>query len=95
MSWQDFKNLSAFFPTEPRDMPSIARIIADAGMLLRLNKERLMRHLRTQGPAKLLLALDLIIGKAEEIRYPSSYLDRMMEREFGRIASDTRFAMLQ
>jgi len=79
MAWEDFKNLSAFFPTEPRDMHSTARIIADTGALLCLNNTRLMRHLRTQGPAKLLLALDTIIGKAEEIRHPSSYLDTMMD----------------
>lgn len=79
MAWEDFENLSTFFPTEPRDMHSVARIITDAGALLSLNKARLMRHLHRQGPVKLLLALDTIIGKAEQIRYPSSYLDTMMD----------------
>lgn len=79
MSWADFKNLSAFYPNEPRDSQSILRIIDDVGVLLKVNRDRLLCHLQTKGTARLLVALDTIIGRAAKIRHPSSYLDKLME----------------
>lgn len=78
MAWTDFKNLSEFFPKEPRDTESVLRIITSVGSLLRISSERLMCHLRSKGPGHLLIALDAIIGKAEVIRNPSSYLEKLM-----------------
>lgn len=78
-AWTDFQNLTEFYPQEPHDTQSFLRTITDIGSLLKITPERLMCYLRIKGPGPLLLALDVIIGKAGEIRHPSSYFEKMME----------------
>lgn len=78
-TWTDFRNISMYYPNEPRDAQSVVRIITDVGSLLGINPERLICHLRSKGPARLLTALDAMIARAAEIRHPPSYLEKMMQ----------------
>jgi replication initiation protein RepC len=80
MTWTDLKNVSNFFPNEPRDHQSVVNLLADVGKLLRIEQGRIMRHLREGGPAKLLIALDELILRAStgQVRNHNAYLDAMM-----------------
>jgi replication initiation protein RepC len=64
MAWTELKNVSDFFPNEPRDHQSVVNILADVGKLLRIERGRIMRHLRERGPGRLLIALDELILRA-------------------------------
>lgn len=78
MSWRDLRNLSTFFPDEPRDRQSVWRIIAEAGSLLGIAPAKLMTLLQSCGPGRLLVALDALVEKAGEVRHPTAYLEAML-----------------
>lgn len=80
IAWTDLKNVSDFFPNEPRDHQSVVNLLADVGRLLRIEQGRIMRHLREGGPGKLLVALDELILRAStgQVRNHNAYLDAMM-----------------
>lgn len=80
MAWTDLKNVSDFFPNEPRDHQSVVNMLADVAKLLRIEQGRIMRHLRKRGPRQLLIALDELILRAStgQVRNTNAYLDAMM-----------------
>lgn len=82
MAWADLKNISEFFPNEPRDHQSVLRILADLSSLLRIKRARIMKHLREQGPGRLLIALDELVLRAStgQVRSNNAYLDAMMKQ---------------
>ncbi len=82
MAWTDLKNVSEFFPREPRDHQSVVRMLADVGTLLRIEQARIMKHLREQGPGRLLIALDELILRTSrgEVKSTNAYLDAMMRQ---------------
>ena len=82
MAWTELKNVSDFFPNEPRDHQSVLNILADVGKLLRIEQGRIMRHLRERGPGQLLIALDELILRAStgQVRNTNAYLDAMMRQ---------------
>jgi replication initiation protein RepC len=82
MAWTELKNVSDFFPNEPRDHQSVVNILADVGKLLRIEQGRIMRHLRERGPGQLLIALDELILRAStgQVRNTNAYLDAMMRQ---------------
>lgn len=82
MAWTDLKNVSDFFPNEPRDHQSVVNMLADVGKLLRIEQGRIIRHLRERGPGQLLIALDELILRAStgQVRNTSAYLDSMMRQ---------------
>ena len=82
MAWTDLKNVSDFFPHEPRDHQSVLEILADVGRLLRIEQGRIMKHLRERGPGQLLIALDELILRAStgQVKNNNAYLDAMMRQ---------------
>lgn len=82
MAWTDLKNVSDFFPHEPRDHQSVVEMLANVGKLLRIEQGRIMKHLREQGPGQLLIALDELILRAStgQVRNNNAYLDAMMRQ---------------
>ena len=82
MAWTDLKNVSDFFPHEPRDHQSVLEILADVGKLLRIEQGRIMKHLRDRGPGQLLIALDELILRAStgQVKNNNAYLDAMMRQ---------------
>ena len=82
MAWTDLKNVSEFFPNEPRDHQSVVTMLANVGTLLRIEHSRIMRHLRERGPGRLFIALDELILRAStgRVRSTSAYLDAMMRQ---------------
>lgn len=84
MAWTDLKNVSEFFPNEPRDHQSVARMLADIGVLLRIKQAKIMKHFKEHGPGRLLVALDELILKActGQVRNTEAYLDAMMRQGF-------------
>jgi len=46
--------------------------------LLRIHQEKLMRGLERAGAGRLLLILDYLLGKGEEIRQPEAYFETVM-----------------
>ena len=83
MAWTDLKNVSDFFPNEPRDHQSVVNLLADVGKLLRIEQGRIMRHLRERGPGQLLIALDELILRAStgQVKKNNAYFDAMMRQE--------------
>lgn len=82
MAWTDLKNVSEFFPNEPTDHHSVVRILADVGTLLRIDQTRIIKHLKEQGPRRLLIALDELLLRASsgQLRHTNAYLDAMMRQ---------------
>ena len=82
MAWEDLKNVSEFFPKEPRDHQSVVRILADVGKLLRIGQDKILKHLREHGPGRLLLALNEMLMRAStgHVKNTSAYLDAMMRQ---------------
>ncbi len=82
VAWTDLKNVSDFFPDEPKDHQSVVNMLADVGKLLKIEQGRIMRHLREKGPGKLLIALDELILRAStgQVRNTNAYLNVMMRQ---------------
>lgn len=80
LTWNDLKAISAFFPSEPTDTHAVTHIIIEIGSMLRIKAETIMRHFRTVGPGRLLVALDFLIHQVEKgtVRNPKAYLAQMM-----------------
>lgn len=83
IAWTDLKNISDFFPNEPRNHQSVASMLADVGNILRIEQGRIMRHLKEKGPGPLLIALDELILRASagQVRNTNAYLDAIMRQE--------------
>jgi replication initiation protein RepC len=78
MAWTDFSHVADFFPDPPRTGEALNRILFDIGRLLRIHQEKLMRGLQKAGAGRLLLILDYLLGKGEEIRQPEAYFETVM-----------------
>lgn len=83
IAWTDLKNISDFFPNEPRNHQSVVSMLADVGKMLRIEQGRIMRHLKERGPGQLLIALDELILRASagQVRNTNAYLDAIMRQE--------------
>ena len=78
MAWTDFSHVADFFPDPPRTSEALNRILFDIGRLLRIHQEKLMRGLQKTGAGRLLVILDYLLGKGEEIRQPEAYFETVM-----------------
>lgn len=78
MAWTDFSHVADFFPDPPRTGEALNRVLFDIGRLLRIPQEKLMRGLQKAGAGRLLLILDYLLGKGEEIRQPEAYFETIM-----------------
>lgn len=78
MAWEDFTHVADFFPEAPRTEEALTRILFELGRLLRISQEGLMRGLKKSGAGKLLLTLDYLIARADAIKQPDAYFERML-----------------
>jgi len=78
MAWDDFTHISGFFPKPPRSGEALTRILYDLGRLLRVNKDRLKRGIQKAGAGKLLLVFDYLIARADTIKQPDAYFERIL-----------------
>jgi replication initiation protein RepC len=78
MAWEDFTHVAGFFPEAPRTGEALTRILLDLGRLLRIRQESLKRGLQKAGAGKLLLILDYLIARADAIKQPDAYFDKML-----------------
>ena len=78
MAWTDFSHVADFFPDPPRTGEALNRVLFDIGRLLRIRQEKLMRGLQNTGAGRLLLILDYLLGKGEEIRQPEAYFETII-----------------
>ena len=78
MVWEDFTHVAGFFPEAPRTGEALTRILFDLGRLLRIRQESLMRGLQKAGAGKLLLILDYLIARADAIKQPDAYFEKIL-----------------
>lgn len=78
MAWTDFVHVASFFPEEPQSATSLTRTIFDLGRLLRIGQQTLARMINISGPGRILLAFNYLLSKADSIRNPEAYFERML-----------------
>ena len=78
MMWEDFTHVAGFFPEAPRNGEALTRILYDLGRLLRIRQENLTRGLQKAGAGKLLLIFDYLIARADAIRQPDAYFEKIL-----------------
>ena len=78
MAWTDFTHVIRFFPDEPKDHDNLTSILLQLGNLLRIKEQNLMAALQKTGAGRLLVAFDYLIEKADTIRRPEAYFQRML-----------------
>ncbi|MCA1776995.1 MAG: replication protein C [Loktanella sp.] len=81
MNWQDFSGVASFYPTPPRSIEALTRIIFELGNAMNVRTNRLIEYMKRSGPSRTLLALDCLITRVDTIRHPSAYLDRILSVE--------------
>lgn len=78
MAWEEFTHVADFFPEAPRTGEALTRILFDLGRLLRIRQENLTRGLQKAGAGKLLLIFDYLIARADAIKQPDAYFERIL-----------------
>ena len=78
MVWEDFTHVAGFFPEAPRTGEALTRILFDLGRLLRIRQENLTRGLQQAGAGKLLLIFDYLIARADAIKRPDAYFEKIL-----------------
>lgn len=78
MAWGDFTHVAGLFPEPPRTGEALTRILYDLGRLLRISQDDLRHGIQKAGAGKLLLVFDYLIARADTIRRPDSYFERVL-----------------
>lgn len=78
MAWHDFSHVASFFPEAPRTEKALSQILCDIGQFLRISQQNMLRGLERAGAGKLLLVLDYLLAKAEDIRQPEAYFKTIL-----------------
>ena len=78
MVWEDFTHVAGFFPEAPRTGEALTQILFDLGRLLKISQKSLTRGLQTAGAGKLLLILDYLIARADAIKQPDAYFEKVL-----------------
>lgn len=78
MAWEEFTHVASFYPNPPNTEGSLTRTIMDIGKMLRITQAKLLRAIKTSGPGRMLLAFNYLLARAEDIRDPGPYFDKMM-----------------
>lgn len=81
MAWEDFTHVAEFFPEPPRTGEAFTRILYDLGRLLRIGQDELRRGIQKAGATKLLLVFDYLIAKADTIKNPHAYFERILRTQ--------------
>ena len=78
MAWEEFTHIASFYPDPPNTEMSLTRTLLDIGKMLRITQDKLLQAIKTSGPGRMLLAFNYLLARAEEIREPGPYFDKMM-----------------
>lgn len=78
MSWEDFSHVAGFFPEPPLSAEALTRTIYELGGLLRISPELLKRGFQKACPGRLLLIFDYLISRADVIKQPNAYFEKML-----------------
>jgi len=81
MAWEDFTHVAEFFPEPPRTGEALTRILYDLGRLLRISHDELRRGIQKAGAGKLLLVFDYLIARADTIKHPDAYFERILRTQ--------------
>ncbi len=81
MAWEDFTHVAGFFPEPPRTGEALTRILYDLGRLLRISQDELQRGIQKAGAGKLLLVFNYLIARADTIKHPSAYFERILRTQ--------------
>ena len=81
MAWEDFTNIAQLFPEQPRTENALVRILHDLGQLLRISQDLLKHGIQKVGAGKLLLVFDYLIAKADTIKHPRAYFQRILRTQ--------------
>lgn len=78
MAWDDFKNVAGFFPKPPQSPSELKSIVIEMGRFLKIQQDQLFRSVERLGIGKVLLLIDYLLERAEDIVNPGAYLQRVM-----------------
>lgn len=81
MAWEDFTHVAGFFPEPPRTGEALTRILYDLGRLLRISQDELRHGIQKAGAGKLLLVFDYLIARADTIKHPDAYFERILRTQ--------------
>ena len=81
MAWEDFTHVAGFFPEPPRTGEALTRILYDLGRLLRISQDELRYGIQKAGAGKLLLVFDYLIARADTIKHPDAYFERILRTQ--------------
>jgi len=81
MAWEDFTHVAGFFPDPPRTGEALTRILYDLGRLLRISQDELQHGIQKAGAGKLLLVFDYLIARADTIKHPDAYFERILRSQ--------------
>jgi replication initiation protein RepC len=81
MAWEEFTHVAGFFPEPPRTGEALTRILYDLGRLLRISQDGLKRSIQKAGAGKLLLVFDYLIARADTIKHPDAYFERILRTQ--------------
>ena len=81
MAWEDFTHVVGFFPEPPRTAEALTRILYDLGRLLRISQDELRHGIQKAGAGKLLLVFDYLIARADTIKHPDAYFERVLRTQ--------------
>jgi replication initiation protein RepC len=81
MAWEDFTHVAGFFPEPPRTGEVLTRILYDLGRLLRIGQDELRHGIQKAGAGKLLLVFDYLIARADTIKHPDAYFERILRTQ--------------
>ncbi len=81
MAWEDFTHVAVFFPEPPHTGEALTRILYDLGRLLRISQDELRRGIQKAGAGKLLLIFDYLIARADTIKHPEAYFEKILRTQ--------------
>ena len=81
MAWEDFTYVAGFFPEPPGTGEALTRILYDLGRLLRISQDELRHGIQKAGAGKLLLVFDYLIARADTIKHPEAYFERILRTQ--------------
>jgi len=81
MAWEDFAHVAGFFPEPPRTGEALTRTLYDLGRLLRISQSELRRGIQKAGAGKLLLVFDYLIARADTIKHPDAYFEKILRTQ--------------
>ena len=85
MAWEDFTHVARLFPVPPHSGETLNRILYNLGKLLRVGQDKLKRGIQMAGAGKLLLVFDYLLARADTIKHPDAYFEKVLCTQLDRI----------